>query len=112
MKFVFSPFSFTNTIDIFAKHSKYPINVKFVNKSGDKVKVYWIDEKGKFKKVLKLKEGRIDVLGTFEGYAFIADDDAIINGNTMFLVHTAPGGHGEVKAEITRGPSKICVVIF
>lgn len=96
--------------DIRSKDSKYPVRVKFVNKTQKKLKLFWVDNKGKFKKAGKIKEGRIEVIDSFEGHKFVADtkkgSPTVINGNMMYIVHATPGSSGEVKAEITTGPSK------
>lgn len=72
--------------------------------------MYWINEKGKFKKMDKLKEGRIEVIKTFETHPFSAEGkkgrDPVINGNIVFFPQPYPGGHGEVTAEITLGPKE------
>ena len=98
-----------------SKDAKQPVTVKFVNKTTSKVKLYWIDYKGKFKKSAKIKEGRIEVIDSYEGHKFMAEgkksSDPVINGNEMFIVRTGHGSHGEVKADITHGPSKNCSLV-
>ena len=92
------------------KHSKHPVTVKFINKTNDKVKLYWVDHKGKFKKQEKIKEGRIEVIQTYETHPFCAEGkkgrDLVINGNFLFITQAYSGSHGELKAEITYGPSQ------
>lgn len=96
-------------VDIKSKHDKHPVRVKFINKTNQKLKLYWVDHKGKFKKREKIKEGRIEVADTYETHPFMAEGkkgpDVVINGNQLFLPQAMHGGHGEVKAEITIGPS-------
>ena len=90
--------------------------MKFVNKTQKKLKLFWVDHKGKFKKAGKLKEGRIEVIDSYEGHKFVADtkkgSPTVINGNLMYIVHATPGSSGEVKAEITTGPSKKISALF
>jgi len=94
-----------------SKDAKQPVTVKFVNKTTSKVKLYWIDYKGKFKKSGKIKEGRAEVVDSYEGHKFMVEgkksSDPVINGNEMFIVRTGHGSHGEVKADITHGPKDI-----
>ena len=77
------------------------------------MKLYWVDHKGKFKKAGKLKEGRIEVIDSYEGHKFVAEgnkgNDPIINGNLMYIAYATPGSSGEVKAEISSGPSKTAI---
>jgi len=112
-------FIFDNTfflykyIDFRAKDDRHPVTVKFTNKTKSKVKLYWINYKGNFKQKDKVKEGRTVSVNSYEGHTFMVGskkDDAVINGNLLFRVHTARGSHGEVRGEITRGPSKTILV--
>ena len=96
--------------DVRSKDSKYPVRVKFVNRTRNKLQLVWLNQKGKFKKVAKMKEGQAEVIDSYEGHKFVVDakkgSEPLINGNQTFIVHATPGSSGEIKAEITHGPSK------
>jgi len=72
--------------------------------------LYWIDERGKFKKITKLKRGQTEDIDTFESHPFVAESKdghgAVINGNVAFVPEHAPGGHSSVRAEITNEPHR------
>ena len=97
-----------------SKGNSQKIKCTFVNNADTKVALCCIDEKGKLHMVCKLKEGKKEVIETFEGDVFLAlgkkkkkrGHTLVINNNIVYAVTAEDEGDNRVKAEIMRGPGK------
>lgn len=106
---------FFSPLGLRSKGSSKKIKCTFVNNADTKVALCSIDEKGKLRKVSKLKEGKKEVIETFEGNVFLArgkkkkkkkGHTLVINNNILYAVTSEDQGDNRVKAEILRGPGK------
>lgn len=94
------------------KENKYPMLVTFINKSGKKASIRWIDEDGNSEKITTLKANARKDIDTWESHPFFAEsatdgDDLLINGNFVFIPRKVSGGHNSIKVEITRSPQHV-----
>lgn len=91
-----------------SRHDKHPINVKFTNKTNEKIILYWIDEKGKFEKLTKIKSGLSRDIDTFVSHVFLAETkkghQLILNGNISYFVEQLTEDQKCVLVDIVYGP--------
>lgn len=101
-----------------SKGSTKRIKCTFLNHADTKVVLYTIDEKGKMHKVAKMKDGKKEVIDTFEGNIFLARSkkrklrgrSLVINNNILYAVTAEDGDNDRVKAEILRGPGMTSIM--
>ena len=91
-----------------SKNEKYPLKVRFYNKTGRKVKLIWLNYDGDCEKICTVKDGKSELIDTYETHPWSADDKKgkclVIGKNIVFFPKAVSGMHGEIKAEIKRGP--------
>lgn len=89
---------------LYSKEDKHPLSVKFTNKAGRKVKLYWINERGRRKRKGKIKEGQSKTVDTYETHVFMAFSRKVsreplpINGSPVF--NAFPHKHGDKLVEV------------
>ena len=95
-------------IGLRSREDKNPLSVKFINRSGKMVNLYWLDKKGRHKKMKKLKEGKSVDIPTYETHAFMAvkkkGDPVTIDGNVTYFARPT-GSHGkQAEVEVRKLP--------
>ena len=94
-----------------SREDKNPLSVKFFNRSGKKVALFWLDKKGRHKKIRKLKEGKSTMVETFETHAFMCakkrGDPLMIDGNVIYFARQRFGSYGkQIEVDICKLPGK------
>ena len=73
--------------------------------------LFWLDKKGRHKRIKKLKEGRSTTVETYETHAFMSakkrGDPVMINGNVTYFARQPFGLYGkQVEVGINKIPGK------
>lgn len=101
-----------NSLALFSREDKHPLTVKFTNKTGKKVQLFWINRKGRRKRKGKLKDGHSKTIDTYETHVFMAFNKKLsreplsINGSPVFYAFPHKHGDHHLEAEIKK-PSGI-----
>ena len=100
-----------NLLALYSREDKHPLAVKFTNKTGKKVQIFWIDKKGRRRRKGKLKDGQSKTIDTYETHVFMAvnkklsREPLLINGSPVFYAfpHKHGGNHLEVEIKKPTG---------
>ena len=100
-----------NFLALYSREDKHPLTVKFTNKTGQKVQLFWINKKGRRKRRGKLKDGQSKTVDTYETHVFMAvnkklsREPLLINGSPVFYAfpHKHGGNHLEVEIKKPTG---------
>lgn len=93
---------------LYSKEDKHPMTVKFINKTGKKVQVFWINKKGRRKRKGKIKDGHSKTIDTYETHVFMAmnrklsREPLLINGSPVFYAFPHKQGDKHVDVEIRK----------
>nr|XP_058964076.1 uncharacterized protein LOC131790839 [Pocillopora verrucosa] len=93
---------------LYSKEDKHPLSVKFTNKAGKKVKLFWINKRGRRKRKGNIKEGQSKTVDTYETHVFMAFSRKLsreplpINGSPVFYVFPHKHGDKHVEVEIKK----------
>ncbi|XP_020632729.1 uncharacterized protein LOC110069541 [Orbicella faveolata] len=102
-----------NLLALYSREDKHPMTVKFTNKTGKKIQLFWINKKGRRKRKGKLKDGQSKTIDTYETHVFMAvnkklsREPLLINGSPVFYAfpHKHGGNHLEVEIKKPTGSS-------
>lgn len=100
-----------NLLALYSREDKHPMTVKFTNKTGKKIQLFWINKKGRRKRKGKLKDGQSKTIDTYETHVFMAvnkklsREPLLINGSPVFnaFPHKHGGNHLEVEIKKPTG---------
>lgn len=93
---------------LYSKEDKHPLTVRFTNKTGKKVQMFWINKKGRRKRKGKIKPGHSKSIDTFETHVFMAlnrklsSEPLLINGTPVFYAFPYNEGDQHVEVEIRK----------
>ncbi|XP_074616259.1 uncharacterized protein LOC141875770 [Acropora palmata] len=93
---------------LYSKEDKHPLTVRFTNKTGKKVQMFWINKKGRRKRKGKIKPGHSKSIDTFETHVFMAlnrklsSEPLLINGTPVFYAFPYNQGDQHVEVEIRK----------
>lgn len=105
-----------NLLALYSREDKHPLTVKFTNKTGKKVQVFWINKKGRRKRKGKLKDGHSKTIDTYETHVFMAmsrklsREPLLINGSPVFYAFPHKQGDKHVDVEIRKPTGDIYIV--
>ena len=100
---------------LYSREDKHPLTVKFTNKTGKKVQLFWINKKGRRKRKGKIKEGHSKSIDTYETHVFMAvnrklsREPLLINGTPVFYAYAHKQGDKHVEVEIKKPTGIICI---
>ena len=103
-----SGLNFSTSAALYSKEDKHPLSVKFTNKAGKKVKLFWINKRGRRKRKGNIKEGQSKTVDTYETHVFMAFNRKLsreplpINGSPVFYVFPHKHGDKHVEVEIKK----------
>lgn len=93
---------------LYSREDKHPLTVKFTNKTGKKVQLFWINKKGRRKRKGKLKDGQSKTIDTYETHVFMAvnrklsGEPLLINGSPVFYAFPYKHGDNHLEVEIKK----------
>lgn len=101
---------------LYSREDKHPLTVKFTNKTGKKVNLFWIDKRGRRKKKGKIKDGQSKTVDTYETHVFMAFNRKLsreplqINGSPVFYAFPHKHGDKQLGVEIKKPSGMIQTV--
>ena len=93
---------------LYSREDKNPMTVKFTNRTGKKIKLFWINKKGRRKRKGKLKDGQSKAVDTYETHVFMAfnkklcREPLLINGSPVFYAFPHKHGDNHLEVEIKK----------
>lgn len=97
-----------NLLALYSREDKHLLTVKFTNKTGKKVQLFWINKKGRRKRKGKLKDGQSKTIDTYETHVFMAvnrklsREPLLINGSPVFYAFPYKHGDNHLEVEIKK----------
>ncbi|XP_078365868.1 uncharacterized protein LOC144650085 [Oculina patagonica] len=99
--------------NLYSREDKHPLTVKFTNRTGKKIQLFWINKKGRRKRKGKLKDGQSKTLDTYQTHVFMAfnkklsREPLLINGSPVFYAfpHKHDAHHLDVEIKKPSGNS-------
>ena len=98
---------------LYSREDKHPLTVKFTNKTGKKIQLFWINKKGRRKRKGKLKDGQSKTIDTYETHVFMAvnrklsREPLLINGGPVFYAFPHKHGDNHLEVEIKKPTGKL-----
>lgn len=100
-----------NLLALYSREEKHPLTVKFTNRTGKKIQLFWINKKGRRKRKGKLKDGQSKTVDTYETHVFMAfnkklsREPLLINGSPVFYAfpHKHDAHHLDVEIKKPSG---------
>ena len=98
---------------LYSREDKHPLTVKFTNRTGKKIQLFWINKKGRRKRKGKLKDGQSKTIDTYETHVFMAvnrklsREPLLINGGPVFYAFPHKHGDNHLEVEIKKPTGKL-----
>ena len=98
---------------LYSREDKHPLTVKFTNRTGKKIQLFWINKKGRRKRKGKLKDGQSKTIDTYETHVFMAvnrklsREPLLINGSPVFYAFPHKHGDNHLEVEIKKPTGKL-----
>ena len=105
-----------NLLVLYSREDKHPLTVKFTNRTGKRIQLFWINNKGRRKRKGKLKDGHSKMVDTYETHVFMAfnkklsREPLLINGSPVFYAFPQKHGSSHLEVEIKKPSGTIQTV--